>query len=230
MYQNRPNLKSWAEEDRPREKFIAKGKASLSNAELIAILIGSGNRDETALDLAKRILLTANNRLDLLAKMDLAALKKHRGVGTVKALSIAAAMELGRRRLSEQNTEAKLINSSQAAFECLHAVFADLPHEEFWVILLNRANRVIRTVNISKGGLSGTVADAKLIFKSALENNALGIILCHNHPSGNLKASAADLSLTKKMVEAGKNLDIPVLDHLIFGNNAYYSFADDALI
>lgn len=229
-YDKRLNIKSWAEEDRPREKFATKGKSSLSDAELIAILLGSGNRDETAVELGKRILNSVEHNLDALGKLDLAQLKKFKGVGEAKAISIAAALELGRRRKSSEIKKRTKINSSQLAYEMVYDVLADLPHEEFWVLLLNRANQLIDKVNISKGGVSGTVADAKLIFKPAIERLASGIIVCHNHPSGNLKASEADLRLTKKVVEAGKTLDIMVLDHLIVGHGNYLSLADQGLM
>lgn len=229
-YDKRLNIKSWAEEDRPREKFAAKGKSSLSDAELIAILLGSGNRDETAVELGKRILNSVDNNLDSLGKLDLAQLQKFKGVGEAKAISIAAALEVGRRRKSSEIKKRPKINSSQLAYEMVYEVLADLPHEEFWVLLLNRANQLIDKINISKGGVSGTVADVKLIFKPAIERLASGIIVCHNHPSGNLKASEADLRLTKKVVEAGKTLDIMVLDHLIVGHGNYLSLADQGLM
>lgn len=229
-YEKRLNLKSWAEEDRPREKFASKGKNSLSDAELIAILISSGNREETAVELAKRILSSANNNLHELGKLGLEDLMKFKGVGEAKAITIAAALELGRRRKATEVDVKPQIQSSNDAFNIIVGVLSDLGHEEFWVILLDRANKVIEKRNISKGGVSGTVADAKMIFKPAIERLASSIILCHNHPSGNMKASNADINLTKKMVEAGKNLDISVLDHLIIGNNVYYSLADEGLM
>ena len=229
-YNNRLNIKSWAEEDRPREKFAGKGKNSLSDAELIAILISSGNREETAVELAKRILASTNNNLNELGKVGIEELMKFKGIGAAKAISIAAALELGRRRKDSDVKLKPKIQSSKDAYQQIEGVLSDLGHEEFWVILLDRANQVIDKRNISKGGVSGTVADAKMIFKPAIEKLASSIILCHNHPSGNMKASQADLQLTKKMIEAGKNLDIPVLDHLIIGNNVYYSFADEGLM
>lgn len=229
-YEKRLNLKSWAEEDRPREKFLLKGKGSLSDAELIAILLGSGSREETAVELAKRILSSVDNKLNELGRLDVKALTKFKGIGEAKAISVAAAMELGRRRKAEEVVEKPKITSSQMAYQLIADVLDDLPHEEFWVLLLNRANRLIEKHNISKGGVSGTIADAKLIFKPAIEKLASSIIICHNHPSGNLKASQADLKLTQKIVEAGKTLDIAVLDHLIVGNQAYLSLADEGLM
>ncbi len=229
-YEKRLNLKAWAEEDRPREKFLLKGKSSLSDAELIGILLGSGSRDETAVELGKRILASVEHQLNTLGKMDVKALMEFKGIGEAKAITIAAAMELGRRRKAEEIIEKPKITSSQTAYQQIADVLEDLPHEEFWVLLLNRANQLIEKRNVSKGGVSGTVADAKLIFKPAIEKLASSIIICHNHPSGNLKASQADLKLTQKIVEAGKTLDIAVLDHLIVGNQAYLSLADEGLM
>ncbi len=228
-YHQRLSIKFWAEEDRPREKFITKGKGSLSDAELIAILLGSGNRQETAVELAKNILNAVNNNLNELGRMDLSHLKKFNGVGDAKAISIAAAMELGRRRKSE-TSKREQITSSKMAYDVIADVLSDLPHEEFWVLLLNRANMVIGRLNISKGGVSGTVADVKLVFKPAIEYAASGIIVAHNHPSGNLKASEADRRLTAKLVKAGNYLDINVLDHIIVGHGAYLSMADEGLM
>jgi len=224
------NIKSWPVEDRPREKFLKKGKQELSQAELIAILIGSGNREESAVELSKRILAAVDHDLSSLAMMTHEELCSFNGIGEAKAISIAAALELGKRRREVRSKEKEMITSSQSAFECIAPQLLDLPHEEFWIILLNRANRFIEIHNVSKGGVSGTVADAKLIFKAALNKLASSIILCHNHPSGNLKPSRADLQLTEKLVKGGKNLDIAVLDHLILGNNSYFSFADEGLI
>jgi len=228
--EERINIKSWSVEDRPREKFLSKGRHELSQAELIAILIGSGSQNESALDLAKRILAAVNHDLGNLAQMTHEELCSFKGIGQAKAISIASALELGRRRREAQTQQKQVISSSQTAFELIAPQLLDLPHEEFWIVLLNRANRFIEIKNVSKGGVSGTVADAKLIFKAALNKLASSIILCHNHPSGNLKPSRADLQLTEKLVKGGKNLDIAVLDHLIIGNNSYFSFADEGLI
>jgi DNA repair protein RadC len=228
--ESRLNIKSWAEQDRPREKFALKGKSSLTDAELIAILIGSGNRKESAVELSKRILKSVGFNLNELGRVGLKDLEEFKGIGEAKAITIAAALELGRRRkVSEQQTKPK-IASSQDAFELVDEVLSDLMHEEFWVILLNRANQVIEKVNISRGGVSGTVIDAKLIFKPAINKLASSVILCHNHPSGNLKASSADLALTQKIIKAGKTLDVTVLDHLIIGHGNYLSLADQGLI
>ena len=229
-YNKRLNIKSWAEEDRPREKLSGKGKASLSDAELIAILIGSGNREETAVELSKRILNSVDNNLNELGKMDISSLISFKGIGEAKAISIVAALELGRRRKDSAAMHKSTISSSNDAYLEIADVLADLPHEEFWILMLNRANKVVAKKNVSKGGVSGTIADAKMIFKPALEKLASSIILCHNHPSGNLKPSDADIKLTSKLKAAGTSLDIPVLDHLIIGDNAYYSFADEGIL
>jgi len=230
MQAEKLNIKSWAEEDRPREKLILKGRNSLSDAELIAILIGSGNKKETAVELSKRILSTINNDLNYLGKLSLNDLIKFSGIGEAKAISIIAALELGRRRKESDSENKSIISSSGDAYNQILGVLSDLSHEEFWVIYLNRKNEVIKKENISKGGISGTVADAKIIFKHAIELLASGIILCHNHPSGSLKPSKADLNLTEKLKEIGTLMETPVLDHLIVGEKKYFSFADEGLI
>ena len=230
MESSKTSIKSWAEDDRPREKFLLKGRAALSDAELLAIIIGSGSRNESAVELSKRILSTASNNLLELGKYNLSELQTFKGIGEAKAISIAAALEIGRRRRSQENTVKKKISSSNDAFEILHTELSDLNTEEFWIILLNRANRVIKKSKISSGGISGTVADTRVIFKSAIDNLASAIILAHNHPSGNLKPSQADINLTKKLRESGTVLDIPVLDHIIIAENSYFSFADESLL
>jgi DNA repair protein RadC len=229
-YQDNITIKSWAEEDRPREKLLQQGRRILSDAELIAILIGSGNRNETAVELSKRILHSLNNDLDKLGRLSVNELSKFKGIGEAKAISIIAALELGRRRKETEPDEILKISGSNDIFNLMHRYFADLNHEEFWIILLNRANKVLSKHLISKGGQAGTIADPKIIFQTALENHAASIILAHNHPSGNLKASQADIGLTHKLISAGNMLDISVLDHLIFSNTGYYSFADEGLI
>ena len=223
-------ISQWAEDDRPREKLMLKGKGQLSKAELIAILIGSGNTEESAVQLAQKILNSINNNLAELSNLSLSDLKKFKGIGEAKAISIIAALELGKRRLSEDVLVRKKIKSSEDAFHILYAELSDKQYEEFWVLMLDRANQVIRKVNISEGGMAGTVADPKKIFKMALDLNASSLILSHNHPSNNLKPSQNDIDLTKKLRSAGKLLDIEVLDHLIFGNDTYYSFADENII
>ncbi|WP_247232102.1 RadC family protein [Telluribacter sp. SYSU D00476] len=221
---------SWAEEDRPREKLLQRGKAALTDAELIAILIGSGTVDQSAVDVAKLILGSANNNLNELARQGINELKKIKGIGEAKAITIVAALELGRRRKESEVPRRRRITSSNDAYEEMKPYLLDKPHEEFWILLLNRANEVLRPVLISTGGVAGTVADPKLIFKHALEHLASSMILFHNHPSGNLTPSQADKDLTRKLKEAGRVLDLPVLDHLIFTDSSYYSFADEGLL
>ncbi len=223
-------IKSWAEEDRPREKLLLKGKASLSEAELIGILIGSGTSSISAVDLAKQILNGSDNNLNELARLSVKDLTKYKGIGEAKAISIVAALELGRRRKDTESLKKPKITSSTDVYNLIKPDLLDLSHEEFWVLLLTRNNQVIKKQLISSGGVSGTVADPKLIFKSALEELASSIILIHNHPSGNLKPSDQDIKLTKKMVEAGRTLEIPVIDHVIFTNEAYFSFADEGIL
>lgn len=223
-------IKSWSPEDRPREKLILKGKSALSDAELIAILLGSGTTTMSAVDLAKKVLLPASNNLHELARLTVKDLIKIKGIGQAKALTIVAALELGRRRKELEGNEKGKITGSKDAYDLIKADLLDIAHEEFWILLLNRANRVIKKIQISQGGVAGTVADPKIIFKLALDDLASGLILAHNHPSGNLTASQADLDLTKKLKEAGKLLDIQVLDHLIVAGQKYFSFADEGLM
>lgn len=224
MYQS---IKHWAEDDRPREKLILKGKSVLSDAELLAIILGSGTRELSALELAKQLLRESENDLYRFSKLNLKELCKHKGIGEAKAVGIIAALELGRRRKETEKAKSIKITSSQMVYAHMQSYLLDLQHEEFYVLMLNRANELIRTEQISIGGLSGTVADGKVIFKKAIDYNAHGLILVHNHPSGQLVPSDNDKSLTKKMVEFGRYIDLPVLDHLIFTDNGYYSFADE---
>lgn len=229
-YSQKITIKAWAEEDRPREKLLSQGRRSLTDAELIAILIGSGSREETAVELSKRILYSLQNDLDILGRLSVGELSKFKGIGEAKAITIIAALELGRRRRESDQPVVNRITCSRDIFNLLNRYFADLNHEEFWILLLNRANAVLSRHLISKGGQAGTVADPKIIFKTALENSAASIILAHNHPSGNLKPSHADINLTRKLKEGAELLDICVLDHLIFSNTSYYSFADEGLL
>ncbi|WP_026896710.1 RadC family protein [Daejeonella oryzae] len=229
-YEDRISIKSWAEEDRPREKLSQQGRRVLSDAELIAILIGSGNRTESAVELSKRILISCQNDLNLLGKLSIQELSKFKGIGEAKAISIIAALELGRRRKETNSEILTPVQSSYDVHQAIAAQFADLNHEEFWIVLLNRANKITSKHLISKGGQAGTVADPKIIFNTALENHAASVILAHNHPSGNLKPSQADLDLTRKLKSAGAFLDIPVLDHLIITDAGFFSFADEGLI
>lgn len=223
-------IKSWAEEDRPREKLMQKGRAALSDAELLAILLGSGTARLSAVDVAKLVLHAAQNDLNALARFSLPELMRQKGIGEARAITIMAALELGRRRQETAVPARPTITCSRDIYRVVRPHLQDLPHEEFWVVLLNRANVVMRTVSISRGGVAGTVADPKLIFKEALEQLASSVILVHNHPSGNKNPSAADIALTRKLREAGQFLDLPILDHLIYTDNGYFSFADEAML
>ncbi|MEQ9402793.1 MAG: DNA repair protein RadC [Cyclobacteriaceae bacterium] len=226
MEENRLTIKHLAEEDRPREKLLLKGKAALSEAELIAILIGSGNKEQTAVELAQFILNRCENNLNLLAKLSIKELEKFKGIGQAKAITIISALEIGRRRKDSEYLKKVKIKSSLDSFDLISGDLLDLSQEEFWIILLKRNNEVITKEMISRGGVSGTFVDAKIIYKRALEETASGIILAHNHPSGNLKPSNEDIRLTKKIKEAGLVLDINLLDHLILAGDSFYSFAD----
>jgi len=223
-------IKSLSEDDRPREKLATLGRQNLSDAELIAIILGSGNKKETAVQLAQRMLSENNNNINQIAKLGLAELKKYNGVGEAKAVNIAAAFELGRRRNDFETNQKVKITSSEVAFKMLQKRLSDLPHEEFWILILNRANQVVKEEYLSKGGISGTVVDVRLICKAAIENNASGIVIAHNHPSGQLIASEQDKNITKKLKEALKTFEIALLDHLIIGDQKYYSFADDGIL
>ncbi|MDX9696006.1 MAG: DNA repair protein RadC [Bacteroidales bacterium] len=220
-------IKDWAIEDRPREKLLKKGIASLSDAELIAILIGTGTKNESAVELAKKVLKNANNNLNELGKLEIKDLQKSKGIGEAKAIIITAALELGRRRKVTDIIQKQKISSSNDVFEIFQPLLGDLPHEEFWILLLNRSNKIIDRFKISQGGISGTVIDARLILKTAIEKLASSIILCHNHPSGNKMPSDADDSITRKLVDGGKLLDIKVLDHLIISDTQFFSYADE---
>jgi len=225
------SIKDWAEEDRPREKLLLRGRQSLTDAELIAILIGSGNNKETAVQLSQRILKSVEGNLDALGKITIETLiKNFKGIGEAKAISIIAALELGRRRTTS-NTEIKpIIKSSKMAYDFIIGDMLDLQHEEFWCVFLNRRNEVIKKFHLSKGSISGTVADTRIAFKAAIESLASSIFLFHNHPSGSLQPSDADIKLTKKFIEAGNFLDIAIIDHIIVTDKAYYSFADNGMM
>ncbi|NOZ34865.1 MAG: JAB domain-containing protein [Chlorobi bacterium] len=226
----RKSIKNWAADDRPREKLLSKGIETLSDAELLAVLIGSGNRNESAVELSKRILSDNKNNLNELAKLSIADLQKYKGIGEAKAISIVAASELGKRRNIANVIERKQIKSSKDIFEIFGQKLGDLPYEEFWLMIMNRANKIIEIRKISAGGVSGTVTDIKIILKAAIEKTASGIIVCHNHPSGNIKPSNSDISLTKKLKAACELIDIPLLDHIIVAYSNYYSFADESMI
>ncbi len=224
------SIKNWSKEDRPREKLLLKGTSSLSPAELLAILIGSGNKDESAVDLSKRILRLANDNLNELAKFDIDTLKKIKGIGEAKAVTIVAALELGRRRNAEKAIEQETIVSSKQAFEYLQSIIGDLTHEESHFLTLNQASKIIAHHKTSQGGMAGTVMDPRLILKQAIMDGASKIILAHNHPSGNLQPSEADKIITNKIKESAKLMDIALLDHLIITQQSYFSFADEGLL
>lgn len=223
-------IKSWAEDDRPREKLLNKGCAALSDAELIAILLGSGSRKHSALHLAREILSSADNNLGQLGRMGVQELTQFEGIGTAKALCIVSALELGKRRTRSQAPERTLIKSSTDVFNLMQPILGDLPHEEFWVLFLNASNKVVKKHCISRGGMTGTLADQRIIFREGLLHKATSIILCHNHPSGAINPSDADRGLTRKVADAGVLMDIKVLDHLIITEHAYYSFTDEGLM
>ncbi len=222
-------IRNWSEDDKPREKLMLKGKSALSDAELIAILIGSGSRNESAVDLSKRILSSVANNLNALGKLSMAQLMNFKGIGEAKAISIMAAMELGRRRRAEEAVELTKITSSKSVFEIMQPIIGELPHEEFWILYLNNSNKVISKAQLSVGGITGTLVDVRLVFKMALEKGATALILCHNHPSGTLIPSDADKQITKKLKIAGDSLEIKVLDHLIVTETKYFSFVDEGI-
>ncbi|RYD72925.1 MAG: DNA repair protein RadC [Sphingobacteriales bacterium] len=229
-YEQKLGIKLWAEEDRPREKLLMNGRRHLTDAELVAILIGSGNKNETAVDLSKRILNFFDNNLTKLGRASIQDLSKFKGIGEAKAISVVAALELGLRRKENVHDEVIQVTASSDVHKYMQHTFAHLNHEEFWILLLNRSNKIIGKHLISKGGQAGTIADPKIIFKVALENNAANIVLAHNHPSGNLKPSDSDNKLTRDMVASGIMLSLFVVDHLIFTDNGYYSYKDEGLV
>ena len=223
-------ITDWAVEDRPREKLIQKGTGSLSDAELLAILISSGTKNKSAVDLGRELLLMVNNNLNSLGKLTVADFTKIHGIGPARAVSIAAALELGRRRKVEELPELPQIRCSKDVFDLISPVLSDLQYEEFWILFLNRSNKVINRVKLSQGGISGTVTDVRIIMKKAIESLASGIIVVHNHPSGNLNPSESDTRITQKIKESGNIMDIQLLDHLIVSDREYYSFADNGLL
>lgn len=226
-YQNTRKILSWAEEDRPREKLLSKGRSALSDAELLAILIGSGTADMTAVDIGKGIMQSVGNSIHALGRLSVKDLMNNRGIGEARAITIIAALELGRRRRDHTEDKKRKLNNPKAVYSEMKPFLLDKPHEEFWVILLNRACEAIKIVQISMGGISGTIADTRLIFKMALENLATSIVLVHNHPSGQLTPSGADIKLTQQLVASGRIMEIPVMDHLIFADHGYYSFIEN---
>jgi len=224
------SIKDLSEEDRPREKLLQNGVSALSNAELLAIVLGSGNREQSAVDLAKEMLNNSDNDLNKFGRLSLSDLTQFKGVGEAKAIAVIATLELGRRRKLSEVSKSQAIRGSKDVFEIFNDILTDLDYEEFWTIFLNRGNKILKRYKVSQGGLSGTVTDVRLIVKEAILQLASGIILVHNHPSGNLNPSEQDIELTKKISEAAKYFDINVLDHLIIGGGNYYSFADDGVL
>ena len=224
------SIKNWADDDKPREKLVQKGSFVLSDAELIAILIGSGSRDESAVELSKRILASVNHNLSDLGKLSVNQLMRFKGIGEAKAVTIAAALEVGRRRRMEDISKITKIKSSQDVFELLYPLIGELPHEEFWIVYLNNSNKVVHKAQLSKGGITGTLVDVRLVLKQALELGAVGIILAHNHPMGTLRPSSADKQITKKLKLASEALDIKILDYLILAQHKYVSFADKGIL
>ncbi len=224
-------IKDWAEEDRPREKMMLRGVSALTDAELLAILIGSGNQEETAVELAQRILRNANNNLNQLGQFSIKELiSSFKGIGEAKAITIVAALELGKRRQQSEHLVNPQVSSSRDAFHALFPILSDLKHEEVWALFLNRSNKIVKKFQLSKGGLHASVIDVRLLMKEAVENLACGIILAHNHPSGKLEASNEDKIITRKVAHAGEILDIKLLDHLIIAGNGYLSFSDEGMM
>jgi DNA repair protein RadC len=223
-------IRNWSEDDKPREKLLLKGKTALSDAELIAILIGSGSRNETAVTLSQRILASVDYNLNALGKLSVAQLNNFKGIGDAKAITIQAALELGRRRRIAEAIELQKVSSSKTIFDIMQPVIGELAHEEFWIIYLNNANKILSKLQLSKGGITGTVVDVRLVFKTAIALGAVGIILAHNHPSGTLKPSEADKQITKKLKTGGEQLDIKILDHVIVTETGYFSFSDDGIL
>ena len=224
------SIKTWAEDDRPREKLLSKGRLALSDSELLAILIGSGSKNESAVELSKRILAQSENNLNQLGKFSIGQLCQFKGIGSAKAVVITAALELGRRRRLEETLELSKISSSSSVFEIMQPIIGDLPHEEFWILYLNNSNKILEKFQISKGGITGTLVDVRISLRKALEIGAVSLILTHNHPSGNLRPSEADKQLTQKLKTAAESLDIKILDHIIVTEKSYFSFADDGIL
>jgi DNA repair protein RadC len=230
MQEQKYSIKTWAKDDRPREKLLANGISSLSNSELVAILLNHGTKEKSALELAQDVLRLSRDNLNELGKLSVKELMKIKGIGEAKAIAIVAALELGRRRQATASREKAVVSSSADVADYLQALLKDYKHEVFAVLFLNRANKVNHFEIVSEGGITGTVADPRIILRKALEEDAVNIILCHNHPSGSLKPSRADEELTYKIKEAAKYFDIKVLDHLIVSDDGYYSFADEGIL
>lgn len=224
------SIKTWADADRPREKMLLKGRSALSDAELIAIIINSGSKKESAVSLSKRLLADVNNNLHELGKVSLNDLMKYKGIGEAKAISIAAAVEIGRRRSISEPQKKRQITTSRDAYNEMSALLDDISHEEMWIVLTNNANKVIHKRRMTSGGSTATVVDIKMILRAAIENNAQGIILYHNHPSGTLKPSREDIHVTEKIKNAAQYLDLKILDHIIIADTGYFSFVDEGLL
>lgn len=224
------SIKYWSDDDKPREKLVQKGKSILSDAELLAILIGSGSRNESAVELSKRILASVDNNLNKLGTLSVKQLMQFKGIGEAKSVTITAALEIGRRRRGEEVEKITKITSSKSVFELLQPIIGELEHEEFWIVYLNNSNKVLNHSQLSKGGITGTLVDVRLVIKRALELGAVGLVLAHNHPSGGLRPSEADKNITRKLKNAAEVLDLKVLDHLIITQRDYYSFADEQIL
>lgn len=224
------SIKFLAEDDRPREKFLIKGKSALSDSELLAIILGSGNQDDSAVELARKILASVENNWQNLSKLSIKDLMKFKGIGEAKAISVAAALEIGRRKASQEASEKIMITSTRDSYQIFSQYLSDLRTEEFWAIFLNQKNQVIHKSQISKGGITGTLVDVRVLYKIAIENYSTGIIVAHNHPTGNLKPSEIDIAITKRIKNAGDLLEIKLLDHLIIGEQSFFSFAEEGLL
>lgn len=223
-------IKFLAQDDRPREKFLLKGKSSLSDSELLAIIMGSGSRDESALELARKILISVGNNWNQLSLLSVKDLMKFKGVGEVKAISIATALEIGRRRVGQEVSEKPVISNSNDAYNVFRNQLSDLRTEEFWAVFVNQSNKIIHLSRLTQGGISQSVVDVRILFKTALDHLATGVIIAHNHPSGSLKPSREDMTITQKIKEAGKFLSVQLLDHLIITQDSYFSFSDEGLL
>ena len=230
MQEHKYSIKQWSKDDRPREKLLSTGAETLSNSELLAILIHNGTKQRTAVDVAKEVLKLGKDNLGELGKLSVKELMKIKGIGEAKAISIVAALELGRRRQASALLQKDLVSSSTDIARYLQTKLKDYRHEVFAILFLNRANKVNHFEIVSEGGITGTVADTRIILRKALEEDAVSVVLCHNHPSGSLKPSRADEDLTKKIKEAARFFDIAVLDHIIVSDSGYYSFADEGLL
>ncbi|MFT3919577.1 RadC family protein [Cloacibacterium sp.] len=224
------SIKFLAEDDRPREKFLLKGKTSLSDSELLAIILGSGNNEDSALELARKILASVGNNWQNLSKLSIKDLMKFKGIGEAKAISVAATLEIGRRKASQETPEKTSISSAKDSYNIFSQHLSDLRTEEFWAIFLNQKNQIVYKTQISKGGISGTLVDVRVLFRIAIEHFATSLIVAHNHPSGSLKPSLEDIQITKSIKNAGEILNVTLLDHLIIGDNSFFSFAEEGLL